>query len=62
MNCNSLNFSVLYLPTLQEMYIVTGTTTEIIQHKPPYRSSGRSFSGSSFLALLVLLPKGIAIF
>lgn len=48
MNCNSLNFSVSYLPTFQEIYIVTGTTTEIIQHKLTYRCSGRRFSGAGF--------------
>lgn len=47
MKRNSLNFSVLYLPTFQEMDRVTVTTTEIIQHKQTYRCSGHSFSGSS---------------
>lgn len=41
------------------MYGVTVTTTEIIQHKPTYHSSGRRFSGSSFsgsfLIFLVLV-------
>lgn len=49
-----------FIPTyFQEMYRVTVTTTEIIQHKPTYHSSGRRFSGSgfsgSFLIFLVLV-------
>lgn len=37
-----------FIPTFQEMYRVTGTAPDIgVQQKPPYRYSGRSFSGSS---------------
>lgn len=57
---NSLNFSVLYLPTFQETYSVTATAPDIgVQQKPTYRCSGHSFSGSgfsgSFLNFLVLV-------
>lgn len=41
-------FLCLYLPTFQEIYRITATTTELIQHKPTYRFSGRRFSGRSF--------------
>lgn len=52
-----------FIPTFQEIYRVTGTAPDIgVQQKSTYRSSGRSFSGSSFLALLALLPKATGIF
>lgn len=49
MKRNSLNFSILYLPTFQELYGVTGTAPDIgVRQKPPYHSSGCRFSGSGF--------------
>lgn len=37
-----------FIPTFQEIYRVTGTAPDIgVQHKPTYRYSGHSFSGSS---------------
>lgn len=59
MKRNSLNL-LCFIPTyFQEMYIITVTTMDRMQQKPPYHSSCRRFSGSgfsgSFLNFLVLV-------